>query len=67
MNRRYMVTMCHYVWAEDDADAIRQARQEMYRMNQLEDNQPTVLKIEEHPHGSLDVYPVPMTTLEMIP
>jgi hypothetical protein len=55
---RYTMTMDFYIWADDDADAIKEANKIVTKMRAEEDNQPVLLNIHRTPFGQLVAIPV---------
>lgn len=51
--KRYIATISYYIYAEDDADAIRQAQIECDNLNKIEDCNTSIDSIYEQPFGTI--------------
>lgn len=49
--KRYVVTVDFYVWAEDDRSATQQAEESLDRIN-VDDNKASIVSIHEQPTGT---------------
>jgi len=59
MNKeRYTVTMDFYIWADDDTEAMREAKTRVRRMEMKEDNQPVLQSLHRTPFGQFVAVPI---------
>jgi hypothetical protein len=55
---RYTMTMDFYIWADDDDDAMREAKKRVRRMEKAEDNQPVLQSLHRTPFAQLTAVPI---------
>jgi hypothetical protein len=55
---RYTVTMDFYIWADDDANAMKEAKKRVRRMEKAEDNQPVLQSLHRTPFATMASEPI---------